>query len=253
VSLCIFGSRWLIQTLDDRSDMKKQVADLIHQLQAPVPFRNVFNPWCDIDQDHGIDKNGPQIRINQLTHYLESRLLEVNFVLIGEALGYQGGHFTGIAMTSERMLLGYQKERGILPHDILPDLKPKRTSKPSIKPKGFTEPTATIIWQGLMGLNVNPMAFVLWNAFAWHPFQDKKGFLSNRKPKNSELKYGSEILSRFLNLFPRSEIIAVGKVAGEILSTIHVEFHQVRHPAQGGAGTFREQISDLFKQQKKGE
>jgi hypothetical protein len=247
MSFCLVKSQGLIETLNDRSDMEKQVADFIFRLQTQIPFRDVFNPWCDIDQEYGIDKKGPHIRTQQLTHYLESRLSDVHFTLIGEALGYQGGHFTGIAMTSERMLLGYQEARGIAPRDILPGMKPERTSKPSIKPKGFTEPTATIVWQRLMSLNVDPMEFVLWNTFAWHPFQEKKGLLSNRKPKNFELEYGSEILRHFLNLFPKSEIIAVGNVAGEILSASHVKFHQVRHPARGGAETFREQISHLVK------
>jgi hypothetical protein len=226
--------------------MNDKLADFIQHLQEPLPFENVFNPWRDVDQEHELSKRGPRIRREQLQHYLRSRLDRACLLLVGEALGYQGGHFSGIAMTSERILLGFQKERGISPHHVLPDLKPRQTSKPTLKSKGFTEPTATIVWQRMLNLCDSHLQFVLWNALAWHPFHKDKGPLSNRRPKKSELNYGEKVLRDFLVLFPRATVIGVGNVASEQLSHLNFTFHQVRHPAQGGAKIFRQQISDLF-------
>jgi len=227
--------------------MQDKLVQFIQLLQAPLPFEQVFNPWRDVDQDHELDEKGPHIRTRQLTHYFQCRLDQAQFLLIGEALGYQGGHFSGIAMTSERILLGYQKERGLLPSHVLPDLEPQRTSKPELKPKGFTEPTATIVWQRLTSLCASPVHFAFWNAFAWHPFHLKEGLLSNRKPKKSELIYGRQVLEHFLDLFPHTTILGVGKVAAQQLSALNIPHHLVRHPAQGGAKIFRRQISDIFK------
>ena len=228
--------------------MNDKLIDFIQHLRSQLPFDDVFNPWRNVDHEHELGESGPQIRREQLQHYLSSRLDRASLLLVGEAPGYQGGHFTGIAMTSERILLGHQKERGILPHHVLPDLKPRRTSKPTLKSKGFTEPTATIVWQKLLRLCDSPLQFVLWNAFAWHPFQSEEGLLSNRKPNKSELKYGSEMLKSFLDLFPQAEVVGVGNVASDLLSSLDITFHQVRHPAQGGAKDFRQGISSIYHQ-----
>jgi hypothetical protein len=226
--------------------MNKRLADLTHMLRAPLALADVFNPWRDVDQENEIDEDGPDIRSLQLTHYLESRLDHAAFLLIGEALGYQGGHFSGIAMTSERILLGHQQGRGIFPRHVLPKIRPRRTSKPAIQPKGFTEPTATIVWQKLMSLSNAPLQFVLWNAFPWHPFQPEKGLLSNRRPRRSELKQSLPVLKALLGLFPRTKVIGVGNVAAEQLAALQTPFQPVRHPAQGGARLFRQQMSQLF-------
>jgi hypothetical protein len=228
--------------------MNDKLVDFIQRLRSRLPFDDVFNPWRDVDQEHELSESGPRIRKEQLQHYLRSRLEQASLLLVGEALGYQGGHFTGIAMTSERILLGHQKERGILPHHVLPDLEPRRTSKPALKSKGFTEPTATIVWQKLLRLYDSPLHFVLWNAFAWHPFQAEEGLLSNRKPSKSELMYNTVILKGFLDLFPQADVVGVGNVASELLSSLDITFHQVRHPAQGGAKDFRQGIAIIYKQ-----
>jgi hypothetical protein len=74
------------------------------------PARAVFNPWWEIDEENDSGPGAPVIRREQLRAYLHQRLANATLAIIGEALGYRGGHFTGIAMTSERMLLGKKPE-----------------------------------------------------------------------------------------------------------------------------------------------
>ncbi|MDT8318660.1 MAG: uracil-DNA glycosylase [bacterium] len=203
---------------------------------------NVFNPWCDIDSDNDIGPESPVIRREQLKAYLSERIGKARYVLMGEALGYQGGHFTGIAMTSERIILGCQKDKGLCPEYIFSSISPRRTSRPEIKVHGFTEPTATIVWRALLKEGIDPREFVIWNSFAWHPYNPSKGFLSNRRPLEEELNEGETVLRQFLLLFPDSIVIAVGNIAGERLKALGIDFIKVRHPANGGAGKFRQQL-----------
>lgn len=208
---------------------------------------NLFNPWADVDRENDIGPISAKIRREQLTHYLKVRLKDVRYCLIGEALSYQGGHFTGIAMTSERILLGFLKRRGIYPEYVLPHLKPRRTSKPEIMPDGFNEPTAAIVWETISKSGAEPIAFVLWNTFPWYPFDPIRGILSNRRPTLKEIDCGLQVLKEFLKLFPESILIAVGRVAAQSLEILGKDFHPVRHPAQGGAKEFKQQFMKLVR------
>lgn len=205
----------------------------------------VFNPWRQVDGEHGIGEAGPAVRRRQLVHYIAARLGRVRWLLVGEALGYQGGHFTGLAMTSERILLGHMQRRGIEPHDVIPDLAPARTSRPEIKPKGFSEPTATIVWGAIKEFGLDPRAFVLWNAFPWHPFRAGAGLLSNRRPTVSEVDQGLPVLSGLLDLLGGVEVMAVGRVAADLLDRRGLPHGSMRHPARGGAPLFRTQLRQL--------
>lgn len=226
--------------------MKKSISEFLALLKSSCPSNHVFNPWQDFDEINETSSRGAEIRTRHLQYYLESRINTAKLLLIGEAVGYQGGHFSGLAMTSERILLGYQKDKGIYPEHVLPNLVPQRTSKPDKMPKGFTEPTATIVWGALLKSHMKPEEFVLWNTFAWHPFAPNRGYLSNRRPKASELATGEAVLETFLRLFPKAAVVAVGRVAAEILNRFEIEFTPVRHPAQGGAVKFRNQIRKLL-------
>lgn len=230
--------------------MTKQSDYFISLLKDFPSFPNVFNPWRDIDPENDLGPESPGIRREQLKAYLSERIGKAKYILMGEALGYQGGHFSGIAMTSERIILGCQKEKGIGPEDVFISIPPKRTSRPEIKADGFTEPTATIVWGALLKEGLDPREFVIWNSFAWHPYNPSKGLLSNRRPLEEELNEGETVLRQFLSLFPDSIVIAVGKVAGERLKALDIDFVEVRHPANGGAGKFRQQLGEILYERK---
>ena len=225
------------------------------------PSGAVFNPWWEVDEENDIHRTAPAIRRKQLRAYLQQRFGKANLALIGEAIGYRGGHFSGIPMTSERLLLGkqpdvvaalYERRKFHVkigngghrpPLQIIVDIKPRRTSKPDKCPGGFSEPTATIVWRTLLRLGVKPGQFVLWNAFPWHSFDPRRGALSNRMPNESERGAGLPVLKAFVELFQCDQIVALGKIAAAQLEKLKITAHCIRHPASGGAKAFREQIT----------
>jgi uracil-DNA glycosylase len=225
----------------------KAINDFLRLLKQSPPGA-VFNPWWQVDKQNDIDCNAPAIRRKHLRAYLQRRLGRVKLVVIGEALGYRGGHFTGIPMTSERILLGKKETAGIKPEHVFSSFKARRTSKCQPCPDGFSEPTATIVWSTLLRLGLKPEEFVLWNAFPWHSFNPRRGLLSNRMPNKSERSAGLSVLKTFLDLFPCEKIIALGNVAASQLKELNVESHRVRHPASGGARLFRQGIGTLVKE-----
>jgi uracil-DNA glycosylase len=246
--------------------MSRNQLDNFLRLLKASPSGAVFNPWWQIDKENDASRQCPAIRREHLTVYFRERLGKARLAIVGEALGYRGGHFSGIPMTSERMLLGKQKnivttlcERrkvcgasdGGHPDksglQILTTIKPRRTSKPSVCPNGFSEPTATIVWGALLKIGLPPDEFVLWNAFPWHSFDPRRGPLSNRTPNKSEQLFGRRVLEAFLELFACERIVALGKIAAAQLEQLGANAHCVRHPAFGGAKPFRQQIARIVR------
>ena len=222
----------------------KEIDDFLRLLKKS-PSGAVFNPWWEVDERNDVGHNAPAIRRNQLRAYLEERLGKSKVAIIGEALGYRGGHFSGIPMTSERILLGKKKDSGIHLEQVFSGIQPRQTSKPEKYQDGFSEPTATIVWGTLLKLGLKPEQFVLWNAFPWHSFDSCRGMLSNRMPNKSERAAGLSVLKVFLDLFPCNEIVALGNVAASQLVELNVKTDRVRHPASGGAKLFRQQIGRI--------
>src|SRR6266699_6776117 len=95
----------------------KSVEQFIRLLKKS-PSGAVFNPWWEVDKQNDIGPNAPAIRRKQLRAYLRKRVGNAKLAVIGEALGYRGGHFSGIPMTSERILHGKKKHTGPESHQI---------------------------------------------------------------------------------------------------------------------------------------
>ena len=206
----------------------------------------VFNPWSEVDPLHDLDDQAPRVRRQQLLSYLRERIGVADSLLCAEAIGYQGGHFSGIPMTSERLLLGGLEHKGLMPELVFRDREPQRTSRPDLRPQGFTEPTATVVWGFLADHGIDPRRVVLWNAFPWHPFDPGKGMLSNRTPRDDELSEGHRVLLHLLRLGSFRQVIAIGEKSAVQLRHLGVEASKVRHPANGGAGKFRAQMRSLL-------
>src|SRR5437773_8107346 len=155
--------------------MSSKSIDEFLRLLKKSPSGAVFNPWWEVDKENDIGRNAAPIRRNQLRAYLQKRLRKAHLVVIGEALGYRGGHFSGIPMTSERLLLGRSKKVCLQSDDFFSDINPLRTSNPEKCPDGFSEPTATNVWGALFRLALKPDQFALSNAFPWHSFDSLCG------------------------------------------------------------------------------
>jgi hypothetical protein len=200
----------------------------------------VFNPWADFDRANDFGPEAPAVRRDHLHRYLAERVGRARLLLIAEAAGYQGCKFSGIAMTSERQLAASPSRGG-----NFFDGGKRRTSRESVRPAGFTEPTATIVWGKMLEAGLEGRDWINWNTFAWHP--QGATVLANRTPTPQELAAGLPALLVFLSLFPNVPIVAVGDKARGALEGLGVPVvAAVRHPANGGATKFREGISRVL-------
>lgn len=209
----------------------------------------LFNPWYSTDA-YDLNALAPGTRRRYLRSYLLLRRSPVA-ILVAEALGYQGGRFSGIAMTSERMLMGHHADAG--PLEILgqaaPPLprtsNPARTANRTAQWQGFTEPTATIVWRELLRL-LCPLDFVLWNSVPWHPHRTRAK-LSNRTPTTAESAAGAVHVRRLRQIYPNATVIAVGTKAREALTNLQIPARSARHPANGGASDFTADIRKILR------
>lgn len=207
---------------------EKKISEFIAAVSKPQ-LEGMFNPWsqaCPTERD----PTGYLARRERFRAHMNS---DAKVVLIGEAPGYQGCRYSGIAFTSERLLL-----EGQIPGIELPERITDRN-------RPWSEPSATIVWGALHELGIADKA-VLFNAVPWHPM-GKNGIHSNRTPTPDEKAAGLPYLSWFLGLYPDAFVVALGNTAAENLDEVGVEYTKVRHPANGGATKFREGIRELLK------
>ena len=209
-----------------------------------------FNPWKDTDLRYEVE-NAPSIRKEQLHDYLSRRVGKAKLLLIAEACGYQGGHFTGIAMTCERMILNEHPAVNSL---MILGKEGKRTSrkdspmiaKPTQKEKGFNEPTDSVVWKACLDAGLSADEFILWNIYPFHPHK-KDDLLSNRTPTDDELAIGLSYTKELLSLTGSLPLLVIGKKSENTLLDAGFSVKGLRHPANGGANIFRNQLADFFR------
>jgi uracil-DNA glycosylase len=193
---------------------------LIESLPFGVP--GLFNPWRD-HCPHDCEGNGPEAKLERLASHLEC---DPEFILVGEAPGYQGCRYSGIAFTSERLLM-----EGAIPRI------PALSQRLSTRRLPFSEPSATIVWKTLKALGVEERT-ILWNALQLHPHRSDN-LWSNRTPTPAELVLGAPALHALIAAFPAAKVAAVGKKAEQLMMVMGVTPTAcVRHPANGGATAF---------------
>lgn len=222
--------------------------NFVKQLQS-YKGAETFNPWLDYDALYDIGPEAPEIRADNLLRYLTLRR-NAKYLFIAEGLGYQGGHFSGMAMTSERILLGFHPT--VSPKVVLGEWNYRRTSNPKCqllnkkqREEGFNEPTATVMWGQLAQQGLSPFQSILWNIFPFHPYKDGK-VLTNRTPSKAELDIGIVYAKMLLELVPGMEVIAIGQKAAGTLAKYDVACNIVPHPSMGGANKFKAAINTIF-------
>lgn len=229
------------------------INDFIWELKSynPANSLNVYNPWRDFDGIYDIGERAPEIRCEHLENYLSHRVPGAKYIFVAEAVGFQGGHFSGIAMTSERILLGQHKNKEIRPSIVI-SCQAKRTSNPEhagIKKTqsklGYNEPTATVVWESIIDSKINPFDVILWNMYPFHSY--KTSLLTNRTPLDAELGEGIKYLNILRGLVQNAEIVAIGMKSHKTLTHYGIEHYPVRHPANGGVNDYRQQIARLLK------
>lgn len=111
---------------------------------------NVFNPWREGDPLDCVDKPALE-RLKRLRAHMT---IAPKLLLLGEAPGYQGCHFSGIPFTNEKLLLS-----GAIPRVTI-------NGRITRRERPWSEPSATIVWKTLYELELAEET-VLWNTFAF--------------------------------------------------------------------------------------
>jgi uracil-DNA glycosylase len=184
---------------------------------AAARMGSTVNPYAAEHEQPDVDRRGAAaIRRANLRDYLVSRAREP-VLLVGEAAGYRGCRFSGIAFTSERSLAA------------------ERWS--SRMAAGWQEPSATVVHRVLEELSLEEDV-MLWNALPFHPAGPTP--LSNRAPTRAELVAGVIWLHRLMGLVRPRAVLAVGRTAARVLPGAPT----LRHPSHGGATTFARQLRE---------
>jgi len=190
--------------------------EFVHDLRRAAPL-TLVNPYRCFDPK--LDQpGGATIRAATLLAYLEARPRPA-LLLVGEAAGYQGCRFSGIAFTSERTL--------------------PRSQWTSTRAEGWREPSATIVHATLRELGLEERT-ILWNVVPFHPANGSP--LSNRRPTAAERRDGMVWLERIIAITRPGQVAAIGRIAQAALPA---GTRYLRHPARGGATRFREDLTAL--------
>jgi len=187
----------------------------------------------DAEALYSPDSAEGRLRRANLAAYLEHVGAGADTVLVAEAPGWRGMTNTGIPFTSMRELdaLGFPVER------------PPAPTAP-------WEASSRVVHAALTGWT-GPLP-VAWAIFPHHPFVAPDR-LTNRTPRPSEVRDGAPVALALLQALQAARdggarpvrVVAVGRKAQGALALAGIDAVAVRHPAQGGAAQFTEQVRTL--------
>lgn len=211
-------------------DSKLQLVHLLVDQLAGLPESDrLFNPYAGED-------SGASIRRRNFDLYLNDMLnRQPRSVMVFEAPGYRGCRFSGIPVTSERIMLRGIEKWGLFGEGY---------EQSSDVPGGIAEMTATILWEALIEYANEPP--LIWNTVPLHPHQIGEP-MSNRTPTITEQRDGAVMIDAMLELFQPARILAVGRTAERMLTERGCEATALRHPSQGGKPEFVRGLKEVFR------
>ena len=165
------------------------------------------------------------LRRENLGRYLDAVGSGADMLLVAEAPGWRGMTNTGVPFTSMREL---GPEYLVPPEPTAPWEASSRVVQ-----------AALAEWRGPV-----PVA---WAIFPHHPFAAPDR-LTNRTPRPSEVRDGAPVALALLEALGSGgavRVVAVGRKAQGALALAGIDAIAVRHPAQGGARQFTEQLLAL--------
>ncbi|RKR76549.1 uracil-DNA glycosylase [Frondihabitans australicus] len=156
-------------------------------------------------------------------------------ILVGEAPGWRGATNTGVSFMSVREL---SARPGLMTHG--PDGDGFELPE---HPTAPWEASSRVVWAALADWP-GPLP-VAWPIFPHHPHVAGDP-LTNRTPRPAEVRAGVPVALALIDAFGGDlEIVAVGRKAQGALAENGVDAVAVRHPAQGGAALFTQQVRAL--------
>ncbi len=158
------------------------------------------------------------------------------FMLLGEAPGYRGSTVTGVPLMSAREATA---RPGLLTGDSAGD----GFVVPATTTPGW-ESTSGAVWRAL-GERKGPVP-LMWSTYPHHPFlgEDRA---TNRRPRPDEIRAGIRIALQLAELIGVDTFVAMGRVAERALAAHNKVAIPVRHPAQGGARIFADQMREILR------
>ncbi|MFF1632732.1 uracil-DNA glycosylase [Leifsonia sp. NPDC058248] len=198
----------------------RPATDRFFELLAEVPAP------ADAEYLYGSDDLG-RMRGRNLRRYFHA-IAESGprVLLLAEAPGWRGMTVTGIPFVSVR-----EVRAGLFEGLELPP-----------EPAAPWEASSAAVWSALAAWR-GPLPLA-WPIYPHHPFVAGDP-CTNRTPRPGEVRAGTPVALELARAFGIETVVAVGRKAQGALAAEGVEAPAVRHPAQGGARLFAEQLAAL--------
>ncbi len=183
----------------------------------------------DAEYLYGDDELG-RMRERNLRRYLAA-VHGTTVLLLAEAPGWRGMTVTGVPFVSAREAGEGGAAARAVPGLELPE-----------HPQAPWEASSRVVWAALADWR-GPLPLT-WPIYPHHPFVagDPR---TNRTPRPAEVRDGTPVALELARAFGIQTIVAVGRKAQGALAAEGVDAPAVRHPAQGGARAFTEQVLAL--------